>query len=171
MRRRSKLVEKGAVDGLASLRSVFVSFVITGVAVGVVVAILAATNDSADAGGLAPAVLVVGALGVVALAAVGVAARRPLDCTSDESLASTYTSRFFLQIAIAESVAMAGFVAFLVTDQPVVYPLGVVFAAFGFAWLAPTARHLARDQQRLQLAGCGRSVVAALRARRNGATS
>ena len=165
LRRQRKQIESGKVDGLASLRSLFVTFVLAGVGIGAVVSILAATDDSLDDGPVAPAVVAVVALGVVSLVAGQFIVKRALDCTSDERLVATYTSRFFQHIAIAESVALAGFVAFIATDEPLLFPLGVLFSAVGFASAAPTARHLARDQERLSLSGCGRSVVGALRAR------
>ena len=169
LRRQRTQVESGKVDGLASLRSLFVTFVLAGVGIGTVVAILAATNDTPDDGAIAPAVLAVVALGVVSLVAGQFIVRRPLDCTSDGRLVATYTTRFFQHIAVAESVALASFVAFIATDEPLLFPLGVLFSAVGFASAAPTGRHLARDQERLQLSGCGRSVVGALRARSHAA--
>lgn len=43
------------------------------------------------------------------------------------------------------------------------YPLALVFAAAGYASLAPTATHLEADQQALADSGCTRSIVAAVR--------
>jgi hypothetical protein len=84
---------------------------------------------------------------------------RPLDCGSDAALAASYRTRFFLRIALA----LLGFVGFLLTGNPAVYPIGAAFTVVGFARLAPTAGNLARDQQELGRTGCPRRLVAALR--------
>jgi hypothetical protein len=45
------------------------------------------------------------------------------------------------------------------------YLIGAAFAAVGFIRLAPARRNLERDQELLNLQGCGRSVTGVLLAR------
>jgi hypothetical protein len=89
--------------------------------------------------------------------------RKPLDCRSDASLAGSYRTLFFLRVAFSQMCSLVGFVAFFLTENPAMYPLGVVFSAAGYATFAPTAARLERDQQDLHAAGCARSLVHALR--------
>jgi hypothetical protein len=151
----------GGGDALTPLRSIFLTFALTLCLIGIVVGFLAAggtrSNMSARAGPL-----LVAAVGTVTVLVVRFVPR-PLDCRSDASLAASYRSRFFLRLAFAQAAALCGFVAFFLTADPAMYPLGLVFSAAGFASLAPTAAHLHADQQQLDMAGCGRSLVRALR--------
>ncbi len=67
--------------------------------------------------------------------------RRPLDCTDSGALAGSYFSRrFFIRLALSEVPALVGFVGFLLTTEPWLYPLGAAFSAVGFARTAPTRR-------------------------------
>ena len=59
---------------------------------------------------------------------------RPLDCGSDAALAASYRTRFFLRIALA----LLGFVGFLLTGNPAVYPIGAAFHGGG---LRPPRAH------------------------------
>jgi hypothetical protein len=149
-------------DALLTLRGLFVSFCTAIALVGVVVVVLSAGSEAV--GSDLPAVPVgaaVVAAGVVLL--VASAWRRPLDCASDAALGSSYRRRFFLRIAFAECGSLLGFVGFILTGNPAVYPAGAVFTVIGFALLAPTAGNLARDQEELGRTGCRRSLVTALR--------
>ena len=105
------------------------------------------------------------------LAAIGVlctglnhAVERPLDCSTDEKLAGSYRTRFFLRIAFAETVALFGFVFAFIGAARWIYYLGAAFSLIRF-WTvaAPTRSALARDQETLNAAGCSRLLVAALR--------
>jgi hypothetical protein len=89
--------------------------------------------------------------------------RRPLDCTSDISLAAAYRTMFFLRIAFAESTALFGFVGTFVTDARWMYFVGAAFTAVGMARAAPTRGSFGRMQAELDDAGCHRSLVSALR--------
>jgi hypothetical protein len=162
---QQKKVGRGEADLLVMLRSLFVAFCLGLVLIGVAVMVLGlsgVSSTSALPAGVTAAV--VGAWG----AATWVCPRlieRPLLCASDDVLAGSYRTRFFLRLAFADSAALVAFVGFVLTGQPWMYLIGLLFAAIGFARLAPTARRLAEDQEHLSTAGCGRSLVAALRQR------
>lgn len=132
-------------------------------AVGLVAVLSFESSESSD-----PSVPVAAAtLGVVMWGvAVTVLARRPLvrlDCSSDGTLALSYRKRFTLRLAAAESAALLGGVASLVSASIVPFVAGVLFAVVGFAWCAPTRSHLAADQDTLTTSGCARSLEDALR--------
>jgi len=78
---------------------------------------------------------------------------RPLDCSDDPSLAASYRTRFFLRLAFSETIALLGFVGFILTGRWWVYPVGAVFTAVGYARLAPSASNLSRDQDHLVVRG------------------
>jgi hypothetical protein len=140
----------------------FVNFVVALLMIGGVVAIL--VNVSKFKGGQASALPV--ALGIILLGVgsllVVPRVERPLDCADDPSLAASYRTRFFVRVAFSEAAALLGFVGFMLSSRWWMYPLGALFAAVGFARLAPTASTLARDEERLNDCGCFRSLVAAL---------
>jgi hypothetical protein len=161
MARDRRMAETGTIDGLLALRRVFVSFVIAIVLMGVVVVFLDSGGEPPDDPQTAVAVVLL-ALGAGS-ATIGPRLARPLDCTSDATLANGYRTRFFLRIAFSEAAALLGFVAFFLTSAWWPYPLGAAIALAGFARAAPTAAHLAADQDELATRGCGRSLVNALR--------
>ena len=161
--RQRRRVEGGRIEPLMGLRSVFVTFGVALALIGLVVLILWSTSSLGTDGSSTTTVAVaVGAFGLATLAAGRLVERR-LDCSDDRSLTSSYTTRFFLRLAFGESPALAGFVGFILCGNPLVYFLGVAFAAGGFWRAAPTARNLAEDQDRLRDSGCGRSLMVALR--------
>ncbi|MDZ7673907.1 MAG: hypothetical protein U5K30_02395 [Acidimicrobiales bacterium] len=88
-----------------------------------------------------------------------------LDCSSRDALIDAYRTRFFLRMAFAESAALVGFVGFFLAGQWWLYPFGALFAAVGFIRLAPTRGNVARDQESLNLAGCGLDLVNVLTTR------
>lgn len=150
----------GTPDGLLLLRSMFVSFCAAIVLIGVATVLIVGDAD----GSVSPA------LGVLLTALAGFVAQtvarsfdRPLDCSSDQALAGSYRTRFFLRLAFSEVAALVGFVLSILSGSLLPYVVGMVGTLAGFARLAPTTAHLEADQQALTVAGCGRSLVPALR--------
>jgi F0F1-type ATP synthase membrane subunit c/vacuolar-type H+-ATPase subunit K len=154
-------VRRGELDGLVALRSLFIAFATALVLVGVVVIVLWTTADleAGFAGG--PVAVAVGLTGLVLLVASTMVGR--LDGSSEEALGESYRRRFFVRMGLSESAALLGFVGFVLTENPAVYPLGAAFSAVGFALLAPTAANLARDQEALRRYGSRHSIVQAVR--------
>lgn len=147
-------------DPLIELRSLFLTFVAAIVSIGVIAALLGDINKGPERTGAAVAIAI--AFGCASLLAQRVLPC-PLDCTSLESLAASYRTRFFLHLALCDSAALAGFALDIALGPWWVYFVGAGFAFVGFAQLAPTVRHLAEDQESLALRGCPRSLIAALR--------
>jgi F0F1-type ATP synthase membrane subunit c/vacuolar-type H+-ATPase subunit K len=139
---------------------VFTTFCISLALFGVVLAFLYPSAPPTDpptvlVGGL----LLWGAIGVLLTPRI----EKPLNCTDDSTLASSYRTRFFLRIAFAQAAALFGFVGFFLTYEWWTYPVGVAIAAVGFYRAAPTREHLRQDQERLAGTSCFRPLVHALR--------
>lgn len=149
-------------DGLVLLRGLLLTFSIAIGLIGVVVVVLAASAEPFGSAPALPAALFLLGAGAVTLVLPPYVVR-PLSCDSDDDLSKCYAQRFLLRIAFAESSALLAFVAFIVTGAGWLYLIGAGFTAIGFVRLAPTATHLAEEQDELNRAGCSRSLVAALR--------
>jgi hypothetical protein len=95
-------------------------------------------------------------------------ARRVPRCDSDRELSDWYRSQAFGRIAAAFSTPLFAFCAALQTNTGWLFFAGVLFAIPLFISAAPTREALVREQERLDAAGCDRSLVAALRRPRSG---
>lgn len=154
---------KNAVDGadlLVQLRQLFLAFVVAIAGITLVVAVIFSSHGEPEGQSPLIAAAFVGG-GVGALVAQRLLSR-PLDGTTDQTLVTTYRTRFFLRLAFGEIPALVGFVGFFVYDWWL-YPIGLVLTAMGFAFAAPTVRSLQKDQDDLIARGCPLSLVAALR--------
>jgi hypothetical protein len=161
--RQQRKARQAGVNGLTVLRTVFLSFVAAFVMIEAVVLLISSTSRLARHP--LPSELfaiVIVAFGIFALTVPKLLVERPLDCADDTRLAGTYRTRFFLRLAFADSVALLGFVGYVLTNRGWLYPLGAAFTAVGFLRLAPTRGNLAKDQETLGGAGCGRSLIGAL---------
>lgn len=85
-----------------------------------------------------------------------------LDCSDDAALAASYGTRFFARVAFANAPALVAFVGSVLTGEVWLYAPGLAFAAIGHVQLVPTRGNLRRDQEGLNRARCGRSLVSAL---------
>ena len=161
--RYRRIAARGDVHGLLALRAGFVAFVTLVGLVSATVVVMAVGGglepDDLPLGLVALGVAAVGVLNQVGMRSLG----RELDCSSDHALASSYATRFFLRMAFSNASALVGFVAFIVTGEPVMYVVGLAFTVVGLRYSMPTAGNLARDQYELASGGCHRSLVDALR--------
>lgn len=147
----------GDLGALNAIRAVFVSFLVALALLSLVVLIL--RLDTED--GLSPGPVAAGVIGFgVTMQLFGRLVERPLDGSSPGALIGSYRTRFFLRVAFAEASALAGFVGFILTGHEWVYAAGLVVALVGFARLAPTRRHLERDQVDLNRRGWSRDLIA-----------
>ncbi len=152
----------GRVDGLVLIRTLYLSFVSSLVAIaGVVLVIPGVTSQTSEGAGAATVLVVL--VGLVSVIGSRLLGNRPLDCQSEQALAESYRKSFFLRIALAELVALVALAASFVVEAGWLYLLGGAFSAVGFAWLAPTVGHLARRQEDLRLGGCAHSLRDAIR--------
>lgn len=147
-------------SGLLLLRQLFVQFTVAMALIGVVVLVVRDGFDQSTSGPVSAGVVV--AAGIALVVGAEWVASRPLVCDDDQHLVASYTTRFFLRVAFAESAALVGFVAFFVAGRWWLYPLGAVLTVAEFTRLAPTARNIAADQRRLEHASCPRDLLTVL---------
>jgi F0F1-type ATP synthase membrane subunit c/vacuolar-type H+-ATPase subunit K len=146
-------------DGLIALRFAFLAFSLALVLFAFELAFI----DDAD-GPVVPWLPMLAALAAFSIVATRVLISRPLDCSTEERLAQAYRTRFFVTIALSESVALLGFVFAFIGGPRWIYEAGGAFTLFRFWTVAPPTRAgIARDQERLSAIGCELSLVAALR--------
>jgi hypothetical protein len=158
---RLKRLDESGADGLVIMRSVFVAFCGAIVLFALVLAFL-----NPPAPDLGTSVWVAVGLVVYGLGAIFVVTpriERPLACDSDVVLGGTYRTRFFVRIAVAESVALFGFVAVFMVGPAWLYYIAGAVTLVGFARYAPSAGNLIRDQAELLSRGCERPLIGALR--------
>lgn len=150
-------------DGLVAVRMTFLAICAGLVLVGIAVGLLARDADRAD--GSVDSWVAAGAVVVVGLLALAFVRFVPLglDGSDELALARSWRTRFLGRTAGAEVAALAGFVAYLLTGTPALYPLGLVFSALGLAYAGPFRSTLVRDQEQLALRACPLALVPALR--------
>jgi len=154
----------GPVDGLMQIRYLMLSFVGAILLIGLMVGFdLLGTGEAPQPSSGPPgAWIIVTVVGVAGLAFAS-RYRRRLDCSGDAALAGGYRNVFFVRLAAAEVPALTGFVAYMTTDVRWLFFVPMAFTLVGSALVAPGVGNLAREQDRLRLQGCARSLVAALR--------
>lgn len=156
----SDMIQTG--NQLETLRLVS-AFMSAGVAlISVPVFILYSLGDlvpTVDATGIAMAVVAGNAIVVNVLVRVLLPA---LVAETDETLAATYTARFFVRLPFANTSSLIGFVAFVLTVQPLCFFIGLVGTALCLISIVPSNANLDRDQDRLDDSLQGRSLRQAL---------
>ena len=148
------------MDGLGSMRLLWISFFLFVPAAGVVATVVVSGEPETST---FIWTLVLTAAPVSLLAGQALVLSRPLDCSDPATLAASYRTRFFVAMALAEAIALLAFVATIATARWWVFWLAYPFAAYGQWRDAPTAAHLESDQEQLKLSGCSLSLVGALR--------
>jgi hypothetical protein len=151
------------VSPLQTMRVVFAAFVASVAVLGVVVVVLAAAGDVPGTVPVGIALVVVAAVGFVAPPLARIATPDP-DCTTVASLRRTYSSRFFLRLALADAPAVAGLGGFLLSAQPFVYAVGLGFTVLELGRLAPTRGRLEDEGTELAHRGCMHPLLQALTA-------
>jgi hypothetical protein len=148
-------------NGLLGFRMVFLAFSSSLVGVGFVALFLAAgpgSENDLDVTTTTVGVAVAGAILVALSRNLGPA----LSCDSPLALASSYRSRFFLRLGLANAAALVGFVGVVLAGSAMPYAAGLAWAVVGFVRVAPTASRLERCQAELALRGCPHRLVDAL---------
>lgn len=148
-------------DGLVVHREVWLALTSGIVLFGVVVTLL---RPGPQTGQPLPWALGICLAAVLALGVIAVLDRRqPLDCADAARLATSYRTRFFVRMALSDSVALFAFVSAFVGARWWLYWLAAAFTLSVFARNAPTRQRLAADQQALSAHGCAHDLVQALR--------
>jgi F0F1-type ATP synthase membrane subunit c/vacuolar-type H+-ATPase subunit K len=144
-----------AGDFLTRTRLVFISFSSALVLFGVVI-----TFHKVPGGSVMPWLAILVAIAAASVLFTGVAMSKSLDCSSPGKLLESWRTRFFLVIAFNEAVALLAFAFVFIGGPKWIYDAGGAFTLFRL-WTvaAPTRGALARDQARLDAAGCNLSLV------------
>lgn len=158
----ARRLQRSGADGIVRTRQLFASFVTALVLFAVVLVSGTVPDDQGVSTDAMPWILGVGAIGIVALVATRRIAGRSLDCSTATMLAASYRTRFFVGIAVSESVALLGLVGAFVASSSVVYLVGGAIALVGFSFIAPTRTHLEREDEASQSRGCAISLYDAL---------
>jgi hypothetical protein len=153
------LSRRQQVDGLALVRDIWLSFTSTVVLVGIVAVFVTSGAERTSAVLWFAALLLYG----VASPIVAKAIVRPLVCTDLSTLAGSFRTRFFVQLAVAESPCLFAFVGTIITGHWWLYWATLPFTLYGFWRGAPTPGHLLAEQEKLRDQGCNLSLVRALR--------
>jgi hypothetical protein len=125
-----RILVRGATNGLTALRSLFLGFV-ADLLLFLVVLSFIEPWDGGDEGWVPWAVV---AYGVTTLAWVATIRRRPLPMASQlspESLAASYRTTFFLQLALAEAAAIGGLAGAFVGGSLWIYVVGRPWVSSG----------------------------------------
>jgi hypothetical protein len=107
-----------------------------------------------------PAIIVV--QGIASSALILRLRNRRLRSHSSASLAADYRSAMFTGIGIAESTALVAFIMVFIANSLWLYVVGLAFSLAGLTFVAPTARNIARRQEKLNAAGVPISLLQAL---------
>ncbi len=151
-----------SADGLIMLRGILVSFIVLLVLVGIPPVVLGGSYPGTRGLSEAVATAIVVLIGLASLVLSSPKAR-PLKDEDDAQLALSYGKRFLRGVGVAQINLVAGIFGFVITGAGWMYLLGAAFTAIRLWQLAPTAKHLAEDQAKLQASGSPRSLVSALR--------
>ena len=81
---------------------------------------------------------------------------------NEQQLVSAYRSFFFVQLGLAEAVALVGFVLSFLAGSAWVYLVGAAMSSIDLWLMAPSRRNIVRIQERLNAAGVPVSLGAAL---------
>ncbi|MEM9131458.1 MAG: hypothetical protein AAF962_06425 [Actinomycetota bacterium] len=156
--------DDGTTTSLERLRQIFISYLVG--LVGILLVGIAVTGGGAEdaepalSSGQAFGLNIV--VGVLALGAIVAIRRRTPTCGDDETLINGYSSRFLVSVVLALLPVLAAFVGSLLAQSPAPMLGGAVISFFWLLVVAPTATDLAAVQQRLDAAGCDRSLTGAL---------
>jgi F0F1-type ATP synthase membrane subunit c/vacuolar-type H+-ATPase subunit K len=102
------------------------------------------------------------AVSAAALLGAGRARSRPLSAAASRALLDSYRGRFITGMAFGESPALLGVIIAFFTNRLWPALIGMVVSLVGFAMMAPTARNIDRDEERLRAAGSPVSLWDAL---------
>jgi hypothetical protein len=145
--------------GIIVARMLFVGLLWGGLGIGFVLIFISVTFGTPDL----LAGLVVGP-GLLGNAAAAWSARRALDISSEQALAASWRTNFFLGFALNEAPLLIAFALTFLIDETWPYFVDLPFWLFGMYLIAPSARNLARRQQQIIRAGSSLSIGAALSA-------
>lgn len=159
-----RMSRKG-VDALTGMRALFITWLETPLLIIFVVWVI--FRDEAKSGSIEPRWFVAGlaVFSLVTLALIRYFGAKRLDAGDRDKLVGSFTSVFFVRMALAQAVFLIGFVGAFVTGQWWMVLVGLPFTLVGFFIAAPTRSNLARAQEELNRQGTTLDLVQALLAK------
>jgi hypothetical protein len=151
------MLRRSKIDGLTSLRAIFVR-IVSALFILLVPLVFLHPGPS----GSSWLVYALSALGLADFLLVRWIVSRPPKATSMETLAGAFRGSFFIGVGLAESAALFGFVCFFIEGKLWLYLLGMAFTLLGLAWIAPTRAAIARGQEKIDAQGSSLSLGKAL---------
>jgi hypothetical protein len=148
------------LDGVTVMRVLFVALMQAAFAGGLILVIITRTFGEIQPP-LLIAILVLGAVGVTGARR---ARDRPLATSSQEELAKTYRTNFFIGFAVCELPLLVGIVAGMVRQELWPYLFALPLFVVGMRAIAPTLGNIEYAQDRLAAAGSTLSLRGALMA-------
>jgi len=147
------------LDGLSSLRLFYVATLLALLLIGLVLWFMGPGEERLDRG---TALVILATVAAVGTSIVGMIRSRPLRGSGPGAVAGAYRARTFVRIAVAEWIALLGFVLFFFTGTSMTYLVAVTLAVPAYAMAAPTAGDIARHQEGLNEHGIGIDLLGAL---------
>jgi hypothetical protein len=157
---RGMRVALGSTDGLTVMRMAWVTFTVSMVVIGVLVAVIDAVLPGGGVDGRLVAAVVIG-LGVFAQ----VLSTKFVPAVSGSTMPmarATAQRAFFIRVAFAEPAALVGFLGFVVSGNVAVYAGGFIVGLAGMYDAAPTTAWIARGQEQLSDSGSDVELLDAL---------
>lgn len=102
-------------------------------------------------------------MGLLSITAAAVVRRRKVDASSEEALAASYRTLFFLSFALVEMPYLIAFVLTFVLDEKLVVFVALPGFLIGMFLIAPFSSELRRRQQEITAQGAHLSLEDALR--------
>jgi hypothetical protein len=148
------------LDGVTVMRILFVALMQAAFAGGLILVIITRTFGEIQTV-LLIVILVLGAVGV---AGARWARERPLATTSEEDLAKTYRTNFFIGFAVCELPLLVGIVAGMIRQELWPYLFALPLFVVGMRTIAPTVGNIEYEQNKLSASGSTLSLRGALMA-------
>ena len=155
------LLLQSRMDGLARVRAIFFTSVLSLVGIYAITTLLLSGEDEASR--QVPLwSTIVAAAGVASLVIIHTFRKRVLRGSESSEIGAAYVTWFFLGYALALAPGLIGFVSTFTTDSFIPLNIGFGCAALGLVFIAPTRKEMQRWQSEMQAKGIQGSFVRAV---------
>lgn len=154
---RSSALGEG-LDGVSVLRLLFLVFLVAMAAYLFAVFQIVGEGEPAQSWML----WAIAALGIASIVGARWGTSRRLATSSEQELAASYRTNFFIGIAFAEAPALVGFALAIATEALMPFLEGLAFTLVAMWLIAPRRRHIERRQRDVTASGSPLSLGEAL---------